>query len=152
MDLKVRFKTVRYENDVHWNSGRRGVVSVSGKPSVEVSHPPQFKGDPGFWSPEDLFVASLNACTLLTFVAYAMNEGLDLVAYDSSAEGLLENTSDGYRITEVALRPRITVRTDEDVDLARAILDSAHMGCLVTRSVKCAVKVLPEIRVGESAG
>ncbi|HXX38957.1 MAG TPA: OsmC family protein [bacterium] len=148
MDAKKTFKTFRYRNEVRWSSGRRGFTSPPGKPGVEISSPPEFRGDPEYWSPEDLFVASVNACTLLTFVAYALREGLDLVAYDSFAEGVLENAGDGYRFTEVALHPRITVRTEEDVDLARTILDSAHMGCLVSRSVRCAVKVLPEIHVG----
>jgi len=150
MDPKMRqtFKTFRYENEVRWSSARRGVTSARGKPDVAISSPPEFGGVPGDWTPEDLFVASVNACTLFTFVAYAVREGLDLHGYDCSADGVLEHTGDGYRFTEVTLHVRITVGAEDDVDLARAVLDSAHMGCLVTRSMKCAVKVVPEIRVG----
>lgn len=148
MDPKKTLKAFQYKNEVRWNSARRGLTSAPGKPDVEISSPPEFNGDPGYWSPEDMFVASVNACTLLTFVAYAYHEGLELLAYECSAKGVLENTGDGYHFTEVALHPHITVKTEEDVDLARAILDSAHLGCLVTRSIKSVVKVFPEIRVG----
>jgi organic hydroperoxide reductase OsmC/OhrA len=148
MEPKKTYKTFRYENEVRWKSGRRGIASLAGKPDVEVSSPPEFKGEAGYWSPEDMFVASVNACTLLTFIAYAQREELGFSDYRCSAQGVLENKGEGYQFTEVILRPQITVASEDDVDLARAILDSSHMGCLVTRSIKPMVKLVPEIHVG----
>jgi len=141
------YKVFRYENEVRWNSGRRGVTASAGKPDVEISSPVEFKGEPGYWTPEDMFVAAVNACTLLTFAAYAQREELEIAGYESSAEGVLENTGDGYRFTEVILHPQITVKSEDDAALARAILDSAHMGCMVTRSINAPVKVFPQFRI-----
>ena len=71
MEVKRVNKTFRYETGLVWQWGRRAVVSAAGKPSIEVSSPPEFKGDPGMWTPEDLLVAAVNACVLQTFLAYA---------------------------------------------------------------------------------
>jgi organic hydroperoxide reductase OsmC/OhrA len=148
MEPKKAYKVFRYQTDVLWKAGRRAAVSAAGKPDIEVSSPPEFKGEAGFWTPEALFVASINLCTLLTLVALAQHKGLEFVSYESAAEGVLENVEGKYRFTEVILHPRMTVKSEEDIERAREILDSAHKGCLVSNSITATVKVFPDISVG----
>lgn len=147
MEAKKSFKVFRYQTDVFWKSGRRGVLSATGKPDLEISSPPEFKGEPGFWTPEDMFVASVNLCTLLTFVAFAQSKGLNIVAYESASEGVLENVEGKYRFTEICLRPQLTLESQQDLERARAILDSAQKACLVSNSITAVVKILPDFRV-----
>ena len=148
VEPKKAYKVFRYASDVSWKSGRRGVVRPLGKPELDVSSPPEFKGEAGIWTPEDMFVASVNVCTLMTFLAFAQHQGLELVAYDSAAEGTLENVEGTYRFTEVTLRPRVVVKSAGEVERARQILDDAHKGCLVSNLITAAVKVFPQFRVG----
>ena len=63
------------------------MVRAAGKPDLEVSSPPEFKGEAGIWTPEDLFVGALNACILMTFVAFATQKGLEFASYECRAEG-----------------------------------------------------------------
>jgi organic hydroperoxide reductase OsmC/OhrA len=149
MEPKKAYKVFRYQTHVLWKADRRAVVSAAGKPDIEVSSPPEFKGQAGFWTPEDMFVASINLCTLLTLVAFAQHKGLEFVSYESAAEGVLENVEGKYRFTEVILHPRMTVKSEEDIERAREILDSAHKGCLVSNSITTAVKVFPDFRVAQ---
>jgi organic hydroperoxide reductase OsmC/OhrA len=85
-----------------------------GKPDIIVGSPPEFKGKPDNWAPEELLVGSVNTCILLTFLTLAQGRGLIPAAYDSAAEGLLENVDGKYLITEVTVRPRITVKSRAD--------------------------------------
>jgi peroxiredoxin-like protein len=147
MEAKKAFKVFHYQSQARWTSGRSGLVSSAGKPDLEVSSPPEFKGEAGKWTPEDMFVASVNLCVLLTFAAYAQNKGLDLVSYESPAEGTLEMVEGKYRFTQVVLRPQIAVRAQESLERARQILENAHRDCLVTNSVTATVQVVPDIRV-----
>lgn len=66
-------------------------------------------------------------------------------AYQSDAEGLLEWVDGSFAFTQVALRPRITVRDEASIALAREVIERAHRTCLVSNSVSCAVTVDPEI-------
>lgn len=147
MEVKKAYKVFRYVNEIHWKSGRRGVVSALGKPDLDVSSPPEFKGEAGLWTPEDLFVASVNVCTLMTFAAYALHKNLGLVAYECDAEGTLEYVDGKYRFTEVALHPHIVVKSPADLEAARQIISDAHKNCLITNSITAQVKVFPEIHV-----
>ena len=147
MEAKKAFKSFRFENHLRWTSGRRGVLSATGKPDIDASSPPEFKGEAGFWTPEDLFISSVNLCTMLTFVAFAQSKKLEFLSYESHVEGLIENVEGKYRYTEIAIQPRIEVRSQEDADHARTILEDAHRACFVSNSITSSVKVVPQIRV-----
>jgi organic hydroperoxide reductase OsmC/OhrA len=142
---KKAYKTFRYQTGLHWLEGRRGALSAAGRPTLEVSSPPEFKGPPGLWTPEDLFVAALDTCLLMTFLAYAQREELECRAFNSSGEGLLEFSEGQYWMTEVVLKPEIVVNSEDDALLAREILERAHRDCIVSNSVRTAVKVVPSV-------
>ncbi|MGA2313991.1 MAG: hypothetical protein ABSF87_16795, partial [Xanthobacteraceae bacterium] len=58
---------------------------------------------------------------MLTFVALAQSKGLQFLAYESAAEGLLENVDGKYRITEVSVQPNLALQL-------RFLLTSESMG------------------------
>src|SRR5438552_12482774 len=126
METKKSYKVFKYRNDVRWISGRRGEATAEGMPGLAVSSPPEFKGEPGMWTPEELFLASLNACTLQTFLAYAQHKGLAFSSYTCSVEGVLSSVDGKYRFTEVTLRPVLNLKSEADSERARQILSDAH--------------------------
>ena len=147
METKKSWKSFRYHTLGVWKQGRRIKVSVEGKPELEISSPPEFKGERGIWTPEDLFVTALNGCIMETFLAFAEQKGLELAAYESSAEALLDFKDGKYRFTEITVRPQVAVKTQEDIERARPIMGNAHANCFVSNSITSLVKVLPEFRV-----
>ena len=147
METKKAFKEFKYRAEVLWTSGRRGEASAAGLPNLGISSPPEFKGEPGSWTPEALFVSSLNACTMLTFLAYAEHRGLAFSSYECAAEGTLASVEGKYRFTEITLVPKVAVRSEAEVERARQILSDAHRDCFISNSVSTAVKLQPEIRV-----
>src|SRR6266487_3979971 len=61
--------------------GRRVRLSSDGKTPITVVTPPEFRdGTPGLWSPEDLLVASVVSCYVLTLDALAARRELTLEA------------------------------------------------------------------------
>ncbi len=148
MESKKSYKTFRYQSSVCWEAGRRGMLRSPGKPDLEISSPPEFKGEAGLWTPEEMLVASVNACTLMTFVAFAQHKGLEFLGYESDAEGILENVEGKYRFTEIILHPHVRVKAQEEAERAQEILASAHANCFISNSLSSPVKIFPEIRVG----
>ena len=71
----------RYATTVTWtgNTGpgtsgyrdyqRTHEISADGKPTILGSADPAFRGDPARWNPEELLVASLSQCHMLTFLS-----------------------------------------------------------------------------------
>ena len=144
-------KSFRYKAKTIWTSEQVRVLSGTGKPNIIVGSPPEFKGKPDNWAPEELLVGSVNTCILLTFLTLAQGRGLIPAAYESEAEGLLENVDGKYLITEVTIRPRITVKSQADVGPIREAIESAESRCFMSNSVKAKVTVVPNVVVQSGA-
>ncbi len=142
---KMKYKSFSYKNHLSWLGGRAGTMNSEGKPGFRVASPPEFKGEAGVWTPEDLFVASVNACVMATFAAFSEKLKLPVISYDCHAEGTLEFVDGGYRFTQVILHPRIVVGTADAVQQAEKTIHDAHRNCLVSNSIRSDVKLQPEI-------
>jgi organic hydroperoxide reductase OsmC/OhrA len=57
-----------YQTHLRWTGEKKGRLSSKGKPDIEVACPPEFGGHPDIWSPEDLFLSSVEVCTMTTFI------------------------------------------------------------------------------------
>jgi organic hydroperoxide reductase OsmC/OhrA len=154
----VSMKNHRYETRVAWTgnlgqgtSGYRSYlrnheVSAAGKPVVLASSDPAFRGDPARYNPEELLVASLSACHMLSYLHLCAVNGVVVVAYADDAFGLMEETADGGGLfTEVTLRPAVTISADSDAGKAMSLHEDAHRLCFIANSVKFPVRHEPRI-------
>ncbi len=144
--MEVRSKVYTYHATVTWTEQRKGIMSGAGKPDIQVATPPEFKGHEGIWSPEDLFVASVNICVMSTFLAFAERAGLRFTGYESEAEGRLELVEGKFQFTSITVRPTITLAADGDATKARELIEKAEANCVISNSVKARVTLEPAIR------
>lgn len=142
---KARHKTFTYNTSLAWAGNRAGILSSEGKPPFRVSSPPEFKGEAGVWSPEDLFVASVEICHMSTFLAFAIRKQLPLVSYQSNALGTLEFIDGDYRFSRIVISPAITVGAGASEGDVHALMREAHRHCLVANSITAVVEVNPTI-------
>ncbi|MGH6952755.1 MAG: OsmC family protein [Alphaproteobacteria bacterium] len=120
-------------------------LKAAGKPTIEGSSDPAFRGDPSRWNPEDLLVASLSACHMLWYLDLCAEAGIVVTAYRDDATGVMEEDRVGGRFTGVVLRPRVTVAAGADLALAERLHGEAHAKCFIARSVNFPVSHEPEI-------
>jgi len=63
--------------------------------------------------------ASLSACHQLWYLALCARAGICVLSYEDEVEGtMLEEAAGGGHFTHVRLKPKITLRAGDDVDLA----------------------------------
>jgi organic hydroperoxide reductase OsmC/OhrA len=144
-DLRVRQKTFRYATAVRWTGDKTGEASSGERPLLKFSSPPEFRGKPGLWTPEDLFVGAVEMCQLLTFMALAKRADIEILSYESNASGTLEFIDGAYRFTEVVVSPSIIV--DESVSELDVLdlVKEAHRMCLISNSISTKVRIEPTI-------
>jgi organic hydroperoxide reductase OsmC/OhrA len=150
VETRKASKSFRYRAKTNWSSARRGLLSAAEKPTIVVGSPPEFKGEPNIWAPEELLVGSVNTCMMLTFLTLAQTRGLAPTKYESEAEGLLEEFDGKYSFTEMTVRPLITVKGEAELAPTREIIESAEAHCFMSNSVKAKVKVVAEVVVAPS--
>jgi organic hydroperoxide reductase OsmC/OhrA len=114
---------------------RSYTVSVNGKPELAGSSDPAFRGDPAKYNPEEMLVAALSACHMLSFLHFCSAAGVIVVDYSDSASGTMEETKEGNgRFTEVVLKPNVTVKEASMIEKVNALHVKAHQYCFIANS------------------
>ena len=147
----------RYRVDVEWTGnhgtgtqtyqgyGREHEIRVAGKPVVAGSSDPAFRGDATKHNPEDMLVAALSTCHMLSYLHVAATAGIVVTGYLDAAEGTMETDAHGGHFVEVVLRPQVTISAASDPARAQAAHEEAHHGCFIANSVNFPVRCEPRI-------
>ena len=146
---KQKARKFIYRTSVSWTEEKKGILCSAGKPVIEVATPPEFKGHEGMWTPEELFVASVNICIKTTFLYYAQRDKFEFVGYESEAEGVLERVEDKFMFSEIKIKPRITVALKDEIKKAKELIRLAEKNCLISNSIKSKIEVMPEIKTAD---
>jgi organic hydroperoxide reductase OsmC/OhrA len=154
-----------YEVQVHWtgNDGegtktykdyrRDHIIASRGKPQIQGSSDPGFRGDRTRYNPEELLVASLSACHMLWYLHLCSVNHVSVLDYQDPASGVMEEHKDGSgAFVRVLLRPAVTISAGDDRDKALALHSEAHRYCFIANSVKFPVEISPEIMKAASSG
>ncbi len=139
----VRPKEFHFPLTVDWTGDRRVAARVDGKPSIEITPPPVFRGtDPATWSPEDFFVAAAASCFAVTFTGLAARAGLEYTRLAVDADGVCGTREDGrFGFTRLLLR--MTLETDPaEEERARELAEQAEATCLVSVSLDVPIETV----------
>jgi organic hydroperoxide reductase OsmC/OhrA len=120
---------------------------VGTKAAVRGSADPHFRGDPELYNPEELLVAALSSCHMLSYLAECARARVHVVAYEDTAVGVMSVHDGKLRFTSVVLHPRVTIAAGSDVEKAKALHHRAHEECFIASSVNFPVSNEPEIMV-----
>ena len=115
-------------------------IDLAGKPAMRGSSDPMFRGDPALHNPEELLVAALSSCHMLSYLALAARRGVHVVDYEDEATGTMLFEGGGGHFTDVTLRPLVTIAPGSDRELAAHLHHEAHETCFIASSVNFPVR------------
>jgi organic hydroperoxide reductase OsmC/OhrA len=144
----------RYETRLHW-SGSTGLgwerydrlhsaTATPAEQEVRITTG-ESHGDPSILNPEQLLVMSASSCQMLSFLHLAAKARIDVVAYEDEATGVMPLDDEPLRITEITLRPRITVAGDASEERVRKLVHTAHEHCFIANSLNSAMSIEPSV-------
>jgi organic hydroperoxide reductase OsmC/OhrA len=139
-----------YTTDLNWTGDtsvgyetydRTHTIRIANKPELITTSDPLFRGDPALHNPEDLLLAALSSCHLLTYLALCARKRITVLSYRDQASGTLVLTPEGGgHFSEVLLRPEVIVASAGMVETARALHVLAHKYCFIANSVNFPVR------------
>lgn len=135
------------EGTTTYNGYRRNhIITSSAKPEIQGSSDPSFRGDRTRYNPEELLVASLSSCHMLSYLHLCSVNGVVVVGYKDEASGLMAEDNNGSgKFVEVRLEPRVTISASSDRAKALALHSEAHHVCFIANSVNFPVEVTPDV-------
>jgi organic hydroperoxide reductase OsmC/OhrA len=120
-------------------------VQIEGKADLTGSSAGTFLGDDSLHNPEDLLLAALSGCHLLSYLAIASRRGIVVTSYTDEATATMTIKDGRMRFVEATLRPKVTVAGGSDVELAEKLHDDAHDQCFIANSVNFPVQHFSEV-------
>ncbi|HEX6086563.1 MAG TPA: OsmC family protein [Thermoanaerobaculia bacterium] len=127
--------------------GREHRILIDGKPELLATADAAFRGDAAKHNPEDLLVAALSSCHMLSYLALCARAKLQVVAYEDDARGTMqEDGKGGGRFVEVVLHPVVTLARAEDAARATELHERAHELCFIANSCNFPVRHEAEVR------
>lgn len=151
----------RYQLAVQWTgnlgegtSSYRGYsrdhdVIIPGLPVLKGSADATFHGDRERYNPEQLLLAALAQCHMLSYLHVAVRHGVVVTDYRDEASGLLRLNRDGSgQFERVTLRPKVTLADAGQAELAARLHREANQVCFIARSVNFPVDHEPVIVAG----
>jgi organic hydroperoxide reductase OsmC/OhrA len=147
----------RYAVDLEWQGdrgdgtasyrayGRQHAVRAEGKlHEIAGSSDRAFHGDRDRWNPEELALAALSQCHMLSYLHVATLHGVVVVGYTDAATATMhEDGRGGGRIVEAVLRPRVVVAEPGMRQLAESLHHAASQKCFIAASVNFPVRHEP---------
>ncbi|TQJ36830.1 OsmC family protein [Arthrobacter sp. SLBN-122] len=119
-------------------------VLIPGLPVLKGSADPTFHGDRERYNPEQLLLAALAQCHMLSYLHVAVKHGVVVTDYRDEATGLMRLNRDGSgQFERVVLHPHVTVADPGQAGLAASLHHEANQVCFIARSVNFPVEHQP---------
>jgi len=127
-----------YEVILLWNSVIHGKLSSPKMPGkIEMAIPPEFpKGKKEKWTPEHLFIATISSSLMSTFLLVAENSKFEFISFESNAVGKIEKVDGKLVVTEITLKPKLTIPLSQNESRAKTVLKMSENACDISNSVK----------------
>jgi peroxiredoxin-like protein len=116
-------------------------------PRLQSAAPADFGGPGDQWSPEDLLVAAVADCFVLSFRAIAAASKFEWNELTCSVTGTLDKVERAMQFTEFTVQAKLSVSADADQDRANRLLEKAEQTCFNTNSLNATPQLETEIIV-----
>jgi organic hydroperoxide reductase OsmC/OhrA len=121
------------------------ISSGNNLPDITVAPPLQFGGPGDQWSPEDLLMAAVANCFVLSFRAISRASKLVWQSIDCEAVGTLDKVERDMLFTNVTTKVKLVIPAVESKERAEKILIKAEQACLITNSMSCDLQLECEV-------
>ena len=124
------------------------LVSFESKEHLEVSAAKAFKGDPSKYNPEDLLLASVVSCHMMSYLYVCAKNDIEVLSYSDDAEATLEVLENGSgRFIEVRLYPKVVVRDECHFAKALQLHKVANELCFIANSCNFPIVHFPNVTI-----
>jgi organic hydroperoxide reductase OsmC/OhrA len=124
-----------YSTSIRAGAEGDAAITSAALPEILSAPPAEFGGLGNQWSPEQLLVASVAACFVMSFRAIARASRLTWMDIDCRVDGLLERIASKTLFTRFTIHATLRVPSDTDGGKAEKLLEKAEDTCLISNSL-----------------
>lgn len=128
------------------NYGKDHRITFAGGQEIGASSAASYGGNAGLADPEQLLLAALSSCQMLTFLAVAANRGYVIDSYQDDAVCELGQNAEGQTaVVRAVLTPKVRFSGEKrpDPEQFRQLHERAHKACFIGNSLRTKVDLDP---------
>lgn len=128
------------EREIGGDYSHEAVVHADEHAYLVTSAAAGFGGDARLWNPEELLMAAVSQCHMLSFLYAAHRAGVAVSDYKDEVTASMTYQGGSGSMDRVTLNLRIA--TDASVDEVDRLHDEAKVMCVMRASIKCPVDIV----------
>ncbi len=150
-EIRLRWrKTHPTERELGGDYSHESILTAEKHAALVASAAEGFGGDVRLWNPEELLMAAIAQCHMLSFLYAAHQSGIEIEDYVDESSGTMNYQGGKGAMTGVTLRPTITT-TASEAEVERLHEEAKGM-CVMRASVNFpilieSVTVLPDATI-----
>ncbi len=139
-EIRLRWHNARPpEREIGGDYSHESIITSDKHATLVASAAGGFGGDVRLWNPEELLMAAIAQCHMLSFLYAAQEAGISIVDYVDDITGAMSYQGGSGAMTGVTLRPTIeTIASAADVD---RLHDEAKAMCVLRASVNFPITI-----------
>ena len=130
-----------YITTIKFDGNKGGELQSEGKSRLGVCPPPEFGGDAGVWTPEELLSGAVGSCLMMTALFFIKKQKLQLSSFEVEATASMQKGSAGFEFTNVAVIFKAAAGSEADQLAFERIAHQAESYCPVSGALKCPVEL-----------
>lgn len=123
-------------------------LNVENLAELKSAPPKEFGGPGNQWSPEDLLMAAVADCFVLSFRAIAAASKFEWTDLTAEVTGTLDKVERAIQFTELTVKANLTLPAGADESRAQRLLEKAEQTCFITNSLKAEPHLEANITTG----
>jgi organic hydroperoxide reductase OsmC/OhrA len=146
--LNLRWRNTRaFDGELVREYSHEGFATIPGHAALVTSAAPDFGGDPNLWNPEEMLMAAIAQCHLLSFLYIANRDDVEIIDYIDDVEGEMEFSGGTGAMTSVTLKPLVV--TAADAAVIGAMHEEAKGMCVLRQSVNFPINIAGVVQADE---
>lgn len=133
--LRAEWNTAQTKPHPKRGFSRDVVIQADGPGELQGSAAKPFHGDSSRWNPEELLLAALVECHILSYLYVAGEAEIAVDKVSVRGELTLEAGAEGGQIRAATLYPEVWVSDAMQLPRAKELHEDAHRQCFIARSV-----------------
>lgn len=144
---QAQIKWTSQNSDFSYENFSRSHTIKFKKDALNGTGSTEFPGNPEGTNPEEMLLAALLSCHMMTFLAIASKKRLPVLQYEDEGTVFLEKNNDGMlAVTKVILKPKVQfsgpqIPNSSDIS---SIHEKAHKYCVIANSIKAHIEIQPQ--------
>jgi len=147
MDFHITLSWTRSSHGFDYETFNRShFITFGGGTTLEASAAPNYFGKKEHPNPEEVLLASVASCHMLTFLAIAAKSRLTVEDYRDEPEAEMDRNEAGKTwVKKITLRPRAVFSGEKIPDREKILRlhQSAHRNCFISNSLRTEILLDP---------